>query len=160
MTQTDTTTTDPYAPYVSRLREALAEALFAAGLDDDPSELKAYFDRCAPAWQALLDEQVPTLEAPLAPLKQPERDVLELLVEGYSNKRIASTLSIGLRTVELRRAKILKKFGATSAVHLGRLVERYRTAAGDRDQGPPETSAGEEHGSEPAPAPPAEAAHF
>ncbi|QDU97808.1 response regulator transcription factor [Lignipirellula cremea] len=61
-------------------------------------------------------------------LTSKEREVLDRLVEGMPNKQIARRLDIGLRTVELRRSNILKKFGVKSlaeAVKIAILYELY-----------------------------------
>ncbi|OGI51054.1 MAG: DNA-binding response regulator [Candidatus Muproteobacteria bacterium RIFCSPHIGHO2_02_FULL_65_16] len=52
--------------------------------------------------------------ARLARLTPREREVLELLVAGKSNKAIASDLGISARTVEVHRAKIMEKLDARS----------------------------------------------
>lgn len=54
----------------------------------------------------------------LAKLADGERQVLERMLEGLANKQIAQRLSIGLRTVELRRSKIMRKMGATNLPQL------------------------------------------
>jgi len=51
-----------------------------------------------------------------------EREVLELLVEGQSNKEVAHTLSVALKTVETHRARIMLKTEATSFAELVRVV--------------------------------------
>ena len=51
-----------------------------------------------------------------------EQVVLEQLMDGKANKTIAKELDIGLRTVELRRATILKKMQATSLSGLVQMV--------------------------------------
>lgn len=51
-----------------------------------------------------------------------EREVLTLLVEGMSNKSIAGELGLSVRTIEVRRAKIMKKMRADSLAELVRLV--------------------------------------
>ena len=50
----------------------------------------------------------------LASLSDREREVLELLVDGGSNKRIARELSISPRTVEIYRANLMTKMGVRS----------------------------------------------
>jgi two-component system, LuxR family, response regulator FixJ len=51
-----------------------------------------------------------------------ERDVLELLIEGKSNKTIAAELNLSVRTIEVRRAKLMKKMEAESLAELIRLA--------------------------------------
>ncbi len=51
-----------------------------------------------------------------------EHDVLRLLVEGKSNKTIATELDLSVRTIEVRRAKIMKKMKADSLAELIRLT--------------------------------------
>jgi len=51
------------------------------------------------------------------------KDVLRLLYDGKTNREIAETLSLSLRTVESRRAKLLEEFGLTT------FAELIRTAA-------------------------------
>ena len=58
----------------------------------------------------------------LATLTDGEREVLECLRRGCMNKVIASELDIGLRTVELRRANIMKKMEADSLAQLLKTV--------------------------------------
>jgi FixJ family two-component response regulator len=62
------------------------------------------------------------VEARLATLTEDEIEVFRRLLEGHANKRIASDLDIGLRTVELRRSNIMKKMQATSLPDLVRLA--------------------------------------
>jgi two-component system response regulator FixJ len=48
---------------------------------------------------------------------------MTLVVEGHSNKEIARKLGISYRTVEIHRARILKKTGTTTPLELARLCE-------------------------------------
>lgn len=59
--------------------------------------------------------------AVLAALSPRQREVLERVVLGDSNKVIAIDLSISERTVEAHRAQVMQKTGATSAQDLVRL---------------------------------------
>ena len=68
--------------------------------------------------QAARDDVTRRLET----LTDPEREVLDCLRRGCLNKVIASKLDIGLRTVELRRANIMKKMEADSLAHLLKTV--------------------------------------
>jgi len=54
-------------------------------------------------------------------LTDSECHVLDRLMDGQPNKEIAAALKLGLRTVELRRAKIFEKTGARSLAELIRL---------------------------------------
>lgn len=49
------------------------------------------------------------LASRLALLSQAERKVLELVVEGHPNKKIAATLEVSRRAVEDRRARLMQK---------------------------------------------------
>jgi two-component system response regulator FixJ len=51
-----------------------------------------------------------------------EREVLEQLVIGRSNKMIARELSISPRTVEIHRARVMEKIGAESLSQLVRIA--------------------------------------
>ncbi|NIR29952.1 MAG: response regulator transcription factor [Gammaproteobacteria bacterium] len=53
-----------------------------------------------------------------------EREVMELIVAGKANKVVAFELQISERTVELHRARIMKKMGVRSLPELMRLVLR------------------------------------
>lgn len=53
-----------------------------------------------------------------------EREVLDLILEGVSNKDSAVKLEISVRTVEARRAKVYQKCDADNLVDLIRKVER------------------------------------
>ena len=76
----------------------------------------------------------PATQAPAAPAASPEvlerlssltpreRDVLQWLVEGKSNKVIAFELSISPRTVEIHRARVMEKMRADSLPSLVRMA--------------------------------------
>jgi DNA-binding CsgD family transcriptional regulator len=68
-------------------------------------------------WQAN-----PRLGLRIAELTSRERQVLDLVVKGDSNKQIARILGIGQRTVETHRARLMKKIGARSIPELIRLA--------------------------------------
>jgi two-component system response regulator DctR len=57
-------------------------------------------------------------KARLAHLTPREREVLNLVVAGDTNREIAAQLDIGLRTVEMHRQQVMQKLGARSAVDL------------------------------------------
>jgi DNA-binding CsgD family transcriptional regulator len=53
-----------------------------------------------------------------------EREVLQLLAEGKSNKRVASALGISIKTTETHRASIMRKLGVNSIAELVRYALR------------------------------------
>lgn len=55
-------------------------------------------------------------------LSDRERDVLKLVVEGYSNREIARALAISPRTVDIHRARVMEKLGAGSLAELVRMT--------------------------------------
>ena len=63
----------------------------------------------------------------LSRLTPKEREVLELLVDGKTNKTIARRLGLSTRTVENRRHHIFKKTGTDSIAQLVRLILQAET---------------------------------
>lgn len=51
-----------------------------------------------------------------------EREVLDLILIGERNKRIAARLGVGEKTVEAHRAKVMEKMQAKSLAHLFKLI--------------------------------------
>jgi len=64
------------------------------------------------------DEATRKLKARLARLTARERDVLKLVVRGYSNKEAAKTLQISHRTVEVYRGRVMQKLQMTTLLQL------------------------------------------
>jgi len=62
------------------------------------------------------------VRARFATLTRAEREVCVLVFGGMTNKQIASRQNVSLRTVELRRSKLMRKLGAESLPELLRLV--------------------------------------
>ena len=58
----------------------------------------------------------------LTKLTRGERDVLDLILDGKFNKEIASQLDLSVRTVEDRRAKLMRKMDARSVAELVQLA--------------------------------------
>ena len=58
-------------------------------------------------------------------LTERETEVLNKIVKGLSNKQISNKLKNSIRTIELHRARILKKMNASNAIELTRQYERY-----------------------------------
>jgi len=63
---------------------------------------------------ALLGDRAPSSE----PLSSRGKEVLRLVAEGKTNREIAETLFIGVRTVESHRAKIMARLGLNSTADL------------------------------------------
>jgi DNA-binding NarL/FixJ family response regulator len=55
-----------------------------------------------------------------------EREVLQLLAEGQSNKEVAATLGIGVKTAEAHRANLMRKLKVRSVSELVRYAIRNR----------------------------------
>jgi DNA-binding NarL/FixJ family response regulator len=55
-----------------------------------------------------------------------ERNVLQLIAEGHTNKQIAALLNIGVKTVETHRAAIMRKLNLSSSAALVRYAVRNK----------------------------------
>jgi len=64
------------------------------------------------------------IETRIASLTPREREVLEMIVDGSATGAIAKTLGISRRTVEIHRAKLMKKMQADSAIKLVQMMMR------------------------------------
>ena len=62
------------------------------------------------------------MRARLDQLTPAENEVVDAMLDGLANKQIAQRLGIGLRTVELRRSKIMKKMQAKSVAELVKFI--------------------------------------
>ncbi len=67
--------------------------------------------------QALADQNMASHDAHDS-LTPREKQVLEMVVEGYLTKQIAKSLGISAKTVEVHRSNITKKFGVSSVAQL------------------------------------------
>ncbi|PYS17622.1 MAG: DNA-binding response regulator [Acidobacteria bacterium] len=61
-----------------------------------------------------------------SPLTDREREVVQLLSAGQSNKQVAAALGISVKTVETHRAAVMRKLGFSSIVELVRYAVRER----------------------------------
>lgn len=77
--------------------------------------------QAAPQPKAVLSENARQAAAGLSPREQ---EVMDLLVQGLHNRRIAEALGISHRTVEVHKARVLEKLGVRSVVELVRRVDR------------------------------------
>jgi DNA-binding NarL/FixJ family response regulator len=63
---------------------------------------------------------------PRDPLSAREREIVQLLAEGKSNKQISAHLNISVKTVETHRAMIMRKLDAHSVVDIVRYAVRNK----------------------------------
>jgi DNA-binding CsgD family transcriptional regulator len=65
-------------------------------------------------------------DADLAPVgvTAREREIIQLVAEGHSNKEVASTLGISVKTIEAHRANIMRKLHLRSVSDLVRYAIR------------------------------------
>lgn len=68
------------------------------------------------------EQEMAQTSARLALLTQREREVMQLLIAGKSNKVIAADLGISTRTVEVHRARIMEKLKARSLADVVRIA--------------------------------------
>ncbi len=78
--------------------------------------------------QALLKDLVPASsvsDTPTTSLTRRELDVLDLIVKGYTNRRIAQELCLSLGTVNSHRANIMSKLNLHNRVELVRYASEH-----------------------------------
>jgi len=75
--------------------------------------------------RTLLEERSEILQR-MARLTPRETEVMDLVVEGCSNKVAADRLGISERTVEIHRARVMEKMESTSLAHLVQMVVKAR----------------------------------
>jgi RNA polymerase sigma factor (sigma-70 family) len=69
------------------------------------------------------------LRALFASLTPREREVLDLVVEGLSNKAVANALGLSAKTVEVHRAKVMEKMHARSVSDLVKMSMQNQAAS-------------------------------
>ena len=129
------TSTDPDPGEVVAAIKAGAMHYLALPLDRD--RLRHAVDQIADEARAYADARRRMIDARnrIASLSPREREVLDWLSEGRSNKMIALELNISPRTVEIHRANMMSKLGAHHAAEAVRLrleadLERDAVLAG------------------------------
>lgn len=109
-------------PFDGEVLLASVRAAFAAAAAPDPDP-----ERMAQNGQA-------EAAARLAALSAREREVLDLLVAGKSNKMVAQDLGLSPRTVEVHRARLMARLGVRSFAEAVRLAVQA-DMSGTRGQG-------------------------
>lgn len=66
--------------------------------------------------------RITKIERRLKQLTAGEREVLDMLLHGDSNREIAEALAVSVRAIETRRAKLMSKMKARTVAHLVRMV--------------------------------------
>lgn len=77
------------------------------------------------AVQRSQDAQRTQLRALFASLTTREREVLDLVVEGKSNKAIANWFGLSAKTIEVHRAKMMEKMNARSVADLVKMTMQF-----------------------------------
>lgn len=100
------------AELISAIRAIMGGVLYV-----DPSMVR----------KLLSDEIKPTATLPelVEPLTHREKEVLKLIVQGYTNRQIGEELDISVRTVEGHRANLAAKLGLHSRVELVRYARDH-----------------------------------
>jgi FixJ family two-component response regulator len=81
------------------------------------------------ATQATMHRRMLAARERIAMLSRREREVLDCLAEGHSNKEIARALGISARTVEIHRANMMAKLDANHVAEAVRMQIEARLAA-------------------------------
>ncbi len=63
-----------------------------------------------------------------SPLTEREREVVQLVAEGYSNKAVAKRLGISFKTVDTHRLNIMRKLDLSGTADLVRYAVRHAIA--------------------------------
>ena len=70
-------------------------------------------------------EAYQSIASHLAMLTEREREIMALAVAGHTSKEIAQRLEISFRTVEIHRAHIMQKTGASNLLELARIAAMF-----------------------------------
>lgn len=74
-------------------------------------------------------EELSALQARFAELTSREREVLELVVSGLTNKEIGSRLGISEVTTKMHRSQVMRKMNASSLAELVRMSDKLKPAS-------------------------------
>jgi FixJ family two-component response regulator len=114
---------------VAAARQALlADAIDFIEKPFDGDQLLAAIETALAGMRAVTQaRQAPAKGRASGTLSAREREVMELIVKGLHNRRIAEELGISPRTVEVHKARVMEKLGVKNLVELVRLVDQGRT---------------------------------
>jgi FixJ family two-component response regulator len=114
---------------VAAARQALlADAIDFIEKPFDGDQLLAAIETALAGMRAVTQaRQAPAKGRASGSLSAREREVMELIVKGLHNRRIAEELGISPRTVEVHKARVMEKLGVKNLVELVRLVDQGRT---------------------------------
>lgn len=103
---------------IAELVEVGADGLFCKS--DDLDELAAAIPRIMEGGRIICRRFTRVLEsaADIEPLTSRERQILNLVVSGQTNREIGETLGISIKTVDRHRTSVMRKADARSAVEL------------------------------------------
>lgn len=121
--------------------QSAIEVIFLTSHGDVPMAVKAFREGAADFFQKPVNatELVPSIEAAqqasliryrryryaaqFEELTTRERQLFELVRQGMTNRQIAEGLTIAVRTVEVHRARMMERLGATNIADLMKIAE-------------------------------------
>lgn len=124
--------------------DACLEVIFLTGHGDMPMAIKAFRDGACDFHQKPVRaiDLLPSIEKAqlnsaircqkqnymkrFGTLTEREHQLFELVVEGLMNKQIADQLCISVRTVEVHRAKMMERLGASGITELIKIAEMIK----------------------------------
>lgn len=110
----------------ARLYQSKMESMILDNQEDDVKrgiiEKTYYGNRIFPDQFKLFKELNMGERSPFLPFTHREREILKLVASGLSNKEVACSLGVSLRTIEGHRARLGKKLGRSSTAYLTRFA--------------------------------------
>lgn len=70
-------------------------------------------------------------KSPLQELTKRETEVLQMVVQGYTSKKMAEQLKLSQRTIDHHRSNLLRKFNRKNSIDLVNYAVRNGFASGD-----------------------------
>lgn len=118
-------------------RRALAAGASGYALKRSPADDLVRAVRAVAAGDTYLDPAVAhaAVAAPAHRLSEQEVQVLKLIARGYTHKEIAARLRVSVKTVEIYKARGLKKLGLEGRVDVVRLAVRQGWLTDDKPSG-------------------------